>query len=192
MTGARKADPLLITAVAAVLVAAVCAAWFGWSWASAAGSGSLGYSRTRDQALRDGEQAVQNLNTLDYRTVAAGLAVWQQSSTGTLHTDLVQAQQQYEQVIKQQKTVTSAKVLDGALTRLDTQAGTATIMAAVQLTVVPSSGKPVTKLEREEGTLTRTGSGWKLSDLTYPAVGSASPGTASPSGRPPASPSASK
>lgn len=189
MTRARRADPLLITAMAAALVAAVFAAWFGSSWASAAQSGSLGYSRTRDQALRDGEQAVQNLNTLDYRTVAAGLAVWQESSTGTLHTDLVQAQQQYEQVIRQQKTVTSAKVLDGALTQLDTHAGTATIMAAVQLTVVPSSGKPVTKLEREEGTLTRTSSGWKLSDLTYPAVGSASPSAgASPS----ASPSASK
>jgi Mce-associated membrane protein len=191
MTRFRKADPLLITAVAAVVVAAVCAAWSGWSWSSAAQSRSLGYSRTRDQALRDGEQAVQNLNTLDYRNVAAGLAVWQESSTGTLHTDLVQAKQQYEQVITELKTVTSAKILDGALTQLDTHAGTATIMVAVQLTVVPSNGKPVTKLEREEGALASTGSGWKLSDLTYPAVGVATPAPSNPAS-PSAGPSASR
>ena len=127
--------------------------------------------------LQAGEQAVQNFNTLDYRKVAAGLALWEQSSTGPLHAEIVAGRGQFTQQIEQTKTVTTARILDGALTALNTRAGTASIMVAVQITVTPVSGTPATKQSRLLGTLTMTRSGWKLSALGQVPVGAASPGS---------------
>ncbi len=66
------------------------------------------------------------------------------------------------------KTITTAKILDAAVTQLDTAAGTASVMVAVDVTVTPSKGSPFTERESEIGQLTRTASGWKLSALGYP------------------------
>src|SRR5262249_59639452 len=78
-------NPLLVVSVALAVVAAACAAWFGLSWLRAADSGALGLAQARDQALQAGELEVLNLNTLNYRTVHQGLAIWLDSSTGRLH-----------------------------------------------------------------------------------------------------------
>jgi Mce-associated membrane protein len=51
------------------------------------------------------------------------------------------------------------------------------MMVAVQITVTPASGTPVTKQSRLLGTLARTPSGWKLSALGQVPVGAASPGS---------------
>lgn len=166
-------DPVTATAGTLAVVAAVFAAWSGWAWHQAAGAGPSSYSQVRDTALAAGEQAMQNFNTLDYRKVSQGLALWEQSSTGTLHTEIAAGRAQFEQQIRQARTITTAQILDGALTSLDTRTGTATIIAAVQLTVTPVHGAPVVKQSRLTGKLTRTISGWKLSYLGQVPVGSA-------------------
>jgi Mce-associated membrane protein len=127
----------------------------------------------RDEVLQAGEQAVQNFNTLDYRTVGKGLQLWEQSSTGTLHDQVTAGAAQFERQIKQAKTITSGKILDGALTSLNPAAGTATIIVAVQTTVTPPHGTPTVKQSRLAGRLTRTPSGWKLSSLGQAPVGAA-------------------
>lgn len=174
-------DPLTATAAGLCVITAVFAGWSGWSWYSAAQAGTPSTSQARDAALQAGEQAVQNLSTLDYRSASRGLDLWEQSSTGTLHTELIAGRTQFLQAIAQARTITIAHVLDGALTALDTHAGTATIIAAVQLTVTPAHGTAVVKQTRLTGQLTRTASGWKLSSLSQVAVGAAAPGrSASP------------
>ena len=170
-------DPLFATALVLVVLAAAFAGWAGWSWYSAAHSGPPASAQLRDQVLQAGEQAVQNFNTLDYRKVAQGLALWEQSSTGTLHDEIVAGHAQFARDIQQTKTVTTARVLDGALTSLNVRSHTASIIVAVQITVTPASGSPVTKQSRLLGTLTRTRSGWKLSALGQVPVGAASPGS---------------
>jgi Mce-associated membrane protein len=55
-------------------------------------------------------------------------------------------------------------------------------MVAVQITVTPVSGSPVTKQSRLLGTLTRTQAGWKLSALGQVPVGTASSGSGKGSG----------
>jgi Mce-associated membrane protein len=172
-------EPLTMTAAALCVAAAVFAGWAGWSWYSAAQSGPSSYAQARDVALQAGEQAAQNLNTLDYRTASKGLALWEQSSTGTLHEEIVAGRAQFLQQVEQARTVTTARVLDAALTSLDTRTGTATIIVAVQLTVTPPKGTAVTKQNRLTGQLTRTASGWKLSSLGQVPVGAAS-GPAAP------------
>ena len=176
--GARRwlSDPLLATALVLVVLAAAFAGWAGWSWYSAAHSGPPASAQLRDQVLQAGEQAVQNFNTLDYRKVAQGLALWEQSSTGTLHDEITAGRAQFTRQIQQTKTVTTARILDGALTSLSARAGTASIIVAVQITVTPASGSPVTKQSRLAGRLTRTQAGWKLSALGQVPVGAAGNG----------------
>jgi Mce-associated membrane protein len=171
------AEPLVATALVLAVLAAGFAAWSGWSLYQASNASPPASAQLRDQVLQAGEQAVQNFNTLDYRKIAAGLALWEQSSTGALHAEISAGRSQFTKQIEQTKTVTTARILDGALTALNPRAGTASVMVAVQITVTPASGSPATKQSRLLGTLTRTSSGWKLSALGQVPVGAAASGS---------------
>jgi Mce-associated membrane protein len=177
--GGRRwlAEPLIATALVLAALAALFAAWSGWSWYRASNAGPPASAQLRDRVLQAGEQAVQNFNTLDYRKVGAGLALWLQSSTGALHAEISAGRAQFTSQIEQTKTITTARILDGALTALNARAGTASIIVAVQITVTPASGSPVVKQSRLDGTLAKTRSGWKLSALGQVPVGAASPGS---------------
>jgi Mce-associated membrane protein len=174
MTKATSVNPLLAVSAALAVAAAACAAWFGWSWYSAAHSGSSAYSRTRDVVLQSAEQAVLNFNTLNYHQAAQGLQIWLASSTGVLHAQLAQNLQQEVQLVQQKQTITTARILDGAVTQMDTGAGTASVMVALDVTVTPVKGTPFVESESEVGQLTRTASGWKLNTLGYPGGSSVS------------------
>lgn len=162
--------PLMSAAVALVVVAAGCAVWSGGSWYDAAHDENLRYSAIRDSALIAGEQAVQNVNTLDYRHVDQGLNLWLQSSAGDLRASIVAGRKTFATQVRQAKTATTAKVLDAAITQLDEHAGKAAIIVALEITVTPAKGKPATKRSRLQGELTRTPSGWKLSRIGQVAV----------------------
>ncbi|HEY3684680.1 MAG TPA: hypothetical protein VGL93_16720 [Streptosporangiaceae bacterium] len=164
------ARPLLAAAIALVVVAAGCAVYFGGAWYTAAHDESLRYSQMRDSALVSGEQAVQNLNTLDYRHVDQGLNLWLQSSAGDLRNSITAGRKTFAAQVQQAKTATTAKVLDAAITQLDEHAGKAAIIVALEITVTPAKGKPATKQSRLQGELTRTGAGWKLSKIGQVAV----------------------
>ena len=158
----------LAAASALAVAAAACAGWFGWSWHSAAHSSALANARARDAVLQDAEQAVLNFNTLNYHQASAGLKLWLDSSTGALHSQLSSSLREEVKLVQGKKTITTAKVLDAAVTQLDTATGAASVMVAVDVTVTPSTGSPFTERESEIGQLTRTASGWKLSALGYP------------------------
>ncbi|MFF9867235.1 hypothetical protein ACF1G0_17725 [Streptomyces sp. NPDC013953] len=164
-------NPLLATAAALALLAAGAAGWSGWSWYSAAHDESAAYAAARDDALAAGEQAVQNMNTLDHRDLRRGLDTWQDSATGELHDQLTAGRSRFEEQIREARTVTSARVLSGAVTELDTRAGKARVMVALRVTVTPPEGKPTAKESRLLGELTRTPQGWKLSALGQAPVG---------------------
>jgi Mce-associated membrane protein len=170
-----RPDPLLATASVLLLAAIVFAAWAGVSWLSAPRASAA--AQSRDAALRAGEQDVLNFNTLSYKTVAQGLRLWEQSSTGPLHSQIMSGQASFEQEIRQAQTVTTARILDGALTSLNSHAGTAEIIVALQLTVTPAHGSATSKQSRLAGQLTLTAAGWKLSSLSQVPVGSAASGT---------------
>jgi Mce-associated membrane protein len=184
-----RSSPLTGVAIALVVIAAGFAAWTGWSWYQARHSGSVAGARLRDQVLREGQQAVQDFNTLDYRSLDQGLNLWESSSTGTLHREIASGRAQFEQQIRKAKTVTTATVLEAALSSLDQRAHTANIIVALQITVKPQTGSPSTKQSRLEGTLQQTSSGWKLSALGQVPTGTTAPtGTTTPSPGPTTSP----
>lgn len=161
----------LVAATALAVAAAACAGGFGWSWYSAAHSPALADARARDVVLQDAQQEVLNFNTLNYHQASAGLTLWLDSSTGALHSQLSADLQEEAKLVQGKKTITTAKILDAAVTQLDTATGTASVMVAVNVTVTPSKGSPFTERESEIGQLTRTASGWKLSALGYPQEG---------------------
>jgi len=168
-----------VVSIGLLVLAAVCAGWFGWRWqnspssaaTAATGSGGGRSAQLVEQVLREGEQDVQSFNTLSYKNLAQGLSNWQNSSTGTLLKETTSGWSSFAKQVTKLKTVTSATVLDAALTSLDAQKGTAGIIVALQVTVKPAKGSAATKRSRLEGTLTKTSSGWKLSSLAEVPVG---------------------
>ena len=80
--------PLPALALALTLVAGGFAVRAGQDWYDAAHDDRAAYAGQRDAALAAGEQAVQNLNTLDHRDVNRGLDLWESSTTGELHEQL--------------------------------------------------------------------------------------------------------
>lgn len=180
--------PVLVVAAVLALAAAVAAAWTGWSWYGAAHDGDADFARARDTVLAAGEQAVQNMNTLDHNDLAHGLDVWEASSTGDLHTQLVQGRADFEKQVQLAQTDSTAKVLSGAVTELDTRAGKASVMVALRITVQAPKSKPSVKESRLVGELTRTAGGWKLSALGQAPMGDSAAASTTAPAAPPAAP----
>lgn len=175
-----------MVSIGLLVIAAVCAGWLGWRWNDSPGSSSASTTATTGTTatgkgasssqlvrtvLEQGEKDVQNFNTLSYRNLAQGLANWKNSSTGTLRTETTSGWSTFAKQVTKLQTVSTATILDAALTSLNGQNGTAGIIVALQVTVKPAKGSAATKRSRLEGTLTRTSSGWKLSSLGEVPVG---------------------
>lgn len=165
---ALVAQPLLVAALALLVVAGGFAARGGVSWYDAAHDESAAYATERDNALSAGEQSVQNLNTLDHNRLERGLDLWESSTTGELHSQLVSGRAKFEEQVKQ------AKVLSGAVTELDERAGRARVLIALRVTVRAPGSKATDKDSRMLGELTRTKGHWKLSALGQAPVGDTS------------------
>ncbi|GGS95592.1 MULTISPECIES: hypothetical protein [Streptomyces] len=168
--------PVTALALALALIAGGFAGWAGWDWYDAAHDDTVAYAEQRDDALAAGEQAVQNLNTLDHRSLDRGLDLWESSTTGDLHDQLVAGREEFAGQVKTAKTVTTAKVLSGALTELDDRAGRARVLVALRVTVKAPGDQSTDKDSRMLGELTRTGGHWKLSALGQAPVGGTSAG----------------
>ncbi len=169
---ARTRNPILLVALALAVCAAGAAGWGSWQRYEAAHDDAASFAQARDDALAAGEQAVQNMNTLDHKALEQGLDSWEQSTTGDLHRQLVDGRDAFARQIAEAKTVSTAKVLSGAVTDLDQRAGRAGVMVALRVTVTAPEGEPAVKESRLLGTLTRTAGGWKLSALGQASVGS--------------------
>lgn len=160
----------LVTAVVAV-VAGLILAVVGTAVFLNRGTGDS-RAKVRDTVLRVAQQDIVVLNTMDYRDVDAGLQRWADASTGDLHQQLVSGRAKAKRYLENAQDVTTAQVKDAAITTLDANDGTASVIASVYLTVTPKSGKPQVNRERLLAELTRVGSQWKLSSLGQVPVGS--------------------
>jgi Mce-associated membrane protein len=165
---ARRRPVVSLVLFATSLVAVL---FFGVSWALAANDSSLAYAEVRDAALLDGQSAIINFNTLDYRDVDRGLQRWEDNSTGPLRDEVRQGRQNYATQIVQAKSSTTARILDAGIVELDERAGKARMIAVVQVTVTIDGRQPANKQDRYQAELTRVGDTWKLSGLGTVPVG---------------------
>ncbi|WP_326701033.1 hypothetical protein OG909_29285 [Streptomyces sp. NBC_01754] len=160
----------------AVLCAAVLVcALGGWSYAQARGDDTLSYAKSRDAALADGTRHLARLNSMDggsEESVESGLTAWLAASTGPLRDRLEDSRTKDTAALTASGTTARGKVTDAALTALDERAGTAALIATVDVEVTPRTGEGGTERKRFEASLARTGDGWKVTALDALPVGS--------------------
>jgi Mce-associated membrane protein len=154
----------LRTAILAVAVLAVVAlaatGWFGVAWYRAAHGKSLTVGVARDAVLGDA----------------------QQSTTGSLFSQLHANRDAYARAITASAAVTSARVLDAAVASLNASAGTAEVLVGVDVTSQADQGDPSCAHRRVRLDMIRAGNTWKVGTLTpvgdaYSDPGPCTPGT---------------
>ncbi|MGH3451747.1 MAG: hypothetical protein ACRDQW_13680 [Haloechinothrix sp.] len=159
----RSQDPVRDGLLVATVLAVLAAGWFGFSWASAAADSDLSYGRDRDAVLAAAGDALVTLHTVDYRTVERDLDAWHAAATGALLRDLADERQDQLQRTKQREVVSTARLARAAVVELDAFAGTARVIAVLDVSVATRDGKPSAGHRRMNADLTRTDSGWKVS-----------------------------
>jgi Mce-associated membrane protein len=154
-------------ALGLLVVAGAFCGWSGWSYHQSARSSSVRFAAARDQVQRAGRQEIATLNTLDPKQSDAGLRRWLDASTGALRDELRRTSAQHRQKVAQAQVSAVGTVTDLAVTELDERAGTAQVIATVQVDL----GTRGTARKRFTAVLARTGTGWKLTSLTAVPVG---------------------
>jgi Mce-associated membrane protein len=160
---------------AALCAAVLVCALGGWSYAQARGDDTLAYAKARDAAIADGRRHLARLNSMDGKSsasVKSGLTGWLAASTGPLHDRLRSTREKDSADLTESGATARGKVTDAALTALDERAGTATLIATVDVEITPRTGKGGTERKRFEAALARTGHGWKIKALDAIPVGS--------------------
>lgn len=162
----QKSSPRVATRtvlVPLIAVAAVVAVVFGVRWGLALGDDDLEVAAVRDSVLVDAQQSAININSLDYRTVAKGLDLWEQTSTGPLLDEFKTNRDGYEKLVTSAKRVTEATVVDAAVAELDVRSGVARVIVGLDVKVMPEGAEPVVTRQRLHMEMTRTEQGWKAS-----------------------------
>ncbi|OLF05016.1 hypothetical protein BLA60_37925 [Actinophytocola xinjiangensis] len=170
MTPARRRWPLV--AAVAVLVAALgFAGWAGYGWWRASQDGSVSYAKTRDEVLETGRSHVRLLTTLDASDVDGGIRDWLTVTTGGLRDELSATDEETRKTLRDGGTVATGRILDAAVSELDTRTGTATMLVSVEIET-SKDGQPVNaKRNRFVAGLERTEDGWLLSALDQVPLG---------------------
>ena len=146
---------------AIALLAVLGAGWAGWTWWQSSHSDDVTYGQARDLVLATASDQIKTLNTVDYREADEDLTRWQRATTGNLLTQLTSQHDSDVNSTKSQKTVSTAKIIDAAVGSLDTRAGTATVLVAVEVTISQADGQPSVRKSRVDAVLARTEDGWK-------------------------------
>ncbi|MFI9382665.1 hypothetical protein [Kutzneria sp. NPDC052558] len=147
------------------VLAVLGAAWSGWTWWQSSHSSDVVYAQTRDLVLATASSQIATLNSVDYRRADEDLTQWQRVTTGNLLTQLTNQHDSDVTATKSQKTKSSAKILSAAVSTLDTRAGSATVLVAVEVTISQADGQPSVRKSRVDAVLTRTADGWKTATV---------------------------
>ncbi|GAA3530209.1 hypothetical protein GCM10022222_11430 [Amycolatopsis ultiminotia] len=143
-------------------LAVLAAAWFGWSWWRAAGDEGLARGRDRDAVLAAASTDLVALNTIDYHTGAADVDRWIAATTGQYRKDLSGDRQLQIERATSTKTVSTAALVQAAVTDLDPAAGTARLIAVLDVRVSTAGGAPASKQARLSVDFAREGDAWKV------------------------------
>jgi Mce-associated membrane protein len=154
-----------------VLAAVAFCGWSGWSYLESRHDPSVQFAAARDQVVRAGRQEIAVLNTLDPRSSDDGLRRWLDVSAGPLHDELQRDATENKRKIEQARTGARGTVTDLAVTELDARAGTAQVIATVEVRLDGTDLAPGMAAaapagrKRFSAVLSRTGRGWKLTSL---------------------------
>jgi Mce-associated membrane protein len=145
------------------LVALLVAGWFGYSWWSAAHDGALSLARDRDAALDVASTGLVVLNTFDYRTGEQDMDRWLAVTTGQLAQDLSGDRKTQLDEANSTKTIATSTLRQAAVTELNSFAGTAKLIAVLDVRLSTNGATSAPALSRLNVDLARTDKGWKVS-----------------------------
>lgn len=168
LAGIRRGGPLRVATVvvaALAVIACLVAGWFGLSWLRAAQDESIELGIVRDTVLQDAQQAAINVNTLDHRRVQGGLELWEESATGAALREFKANHETYLRTVTESKTSSTARVRDAAVAELDNRAGTALVLAGVDVTYTPQQRDPSCVRQRLLLHMKRTPESWKVEQI---------------------------
>lgn len=148
---------LVVLAVLSVLAAA----FSGWSWWRASADESAARGRERDAVLAAAGPELVTLNTIDYRTAAADVDRWIAATTGQYEKDLAGDRQLQIDRATRARTVSSASLVQAAVTEIDVSAGTARLLAVLDVRV-STGGAASPRLNRLTVDVSRSPGGWKV------------------------------
>ncbi|WP_206792187.1 hypothetical protein [Amycolatopsis sp. MtRt-6] len=153
----------LLVVLAALSILA--AAFAGWSWWRAASDESLARGRDRDAILSAAGPYLVTLNTIDYRTAAADVDRWTAATTGQYAKDLSGDRQLQIDRAVAARTVSTASLVQAAVTEIDVPAGTARLLAVLDVRVSTGGGAVTPKMNRLTVDVSRSPAGWKISGV---------------------------
>lgn len=151
--------------VALAVVSAVFAGWAGLRWWTASQDESLELAKTRDQVLIAAHTHIETMTTMDHRDVDDGLEGWLAASTGDLHDDVAQVSDEDRQAIEEAGMVSTGRVVEVAVIDLSAGGDSASVIAAVEVSVEPEDGEGTTKHNRFTADLLDVDGAWKLASL---------------------------
>ena len=153
------------------VLALAFAGWGGWTWLQAGSDDAIAYATTRDEVLAVGREHVATLTTLDYHDVDGGIEKWLAVSTGGLRDELAATDATTRKSLTDGATVATGRVLDAAVSELDTRTGAAKLLVSVEISTAKGDAPPAAKRNRFVAALSRTDGGWKLSALDQVPLG---------------------
>lgn len=154
-----------------VVLALAFAGWGGWTWWQASRDDSLAYATARDEVLAAGRTHVATLTTLDYHDVDGGIDKWLAVSTGALRDELAATDATVRRQLTDNATVATGRVLDAAVSELDTRAGAAKLLVSVEISTAKDGSPPASKRNRFVAGMSRVDGAWKLSALDQVPLG---------------------
>lgn len=152
---------LIVAAVLSVLAAA----FSGWSWWRAAADDSFARGRERDAVLTAAGPELVTLNTIDYRSAGADVDRWIAATTGQYGKDLSGDRQLQIDRASTARTVSSASLVQAAVTEIDVSRGTARLLAVLDVRVSSGGGAASPRLNRLTVDVSRSADGWKIAGV---------------------------
>jgi Mce-associated membrane protein len=161
-TAARRA---WLAGWALLAAAVVFAGWSGWWYWQTEHGPAVTSGRLRAAVLVTASHEIADLNSVNDKHVAAWEARWLADTSGALHRQVQQTSAAAAAQIKQVQTSSAATLTGAALLRLNRHAGTAQVIATVQVRQTASSGGVSTVSNRYLAVLHRSAGQWKISSL---------------------------
>lgn len=139
-------------------------AYLGWrQWDDAAATETPSGAAARDAAWSGTVDAVEALLSADYHEAGASLDRWTAVTTGRLHARLSSERSSLADELEHNKEVTTAEVVESGMTSWDETAGTARVLAVINLTTHAGRTEERTTVVRYLVMAQRIDSRWKLS-----------------------------
>jgi Mce-associated membrane protein len=151
--------------IAAAVLAVLAAAFSGWSWWRAASDDSLARGRERDAVLAAAGPELVTLNTIDYRNAGADVDRWIAATTGQYGKDLSGDRQVQIERASTARTVSTASLVEAAVTEIDVAAGKARLLAVLDVRVSTGGSPASPRMNRLTVDVARSAGGWKVAGV---------------------------